>query len=486
MNFTVGLLSVSIALIVSLLLKRKKLPLPPGPKGLPLLGNIYDVPKNHEWLAFKQWGRDFASDIVYFNLVGTSVVVLNSLQAASDLFEHRSTLYSDRPRMVMLNELVGFDYHFAFMKYGEQWREYRRVFHQHFNASASRRHQPKSAEGARELLRRLLESPDEFMEHLRHMAGSVIVDIVYGIRVKGPDDPYIVEAERAMYAMAMTANAGACLVDYIPLLKYVPAWLPGAHFRRQAAEWRKSVRGMVDAPADTVKRDMARGVAPASVIASQLKDIQEGEVDAQKERLYRDTVSTLGTFMLAMLLYPDVQRKAQEELDRVVGIDRLPEFSDEASLPYITAIVKELLRWQPVTPLAVVHCLSAEDEYNGYRIPAGSLVVGNAWAMLHDDKMFPEPEVFKPERFLMDDGQLNPALKDAELPAFGFGRRICPGRHLAVSSVWISVARGRECREPNGEYTSGLISHPVPFKCSIQPRSAVAEALIRSSCLERE
>ena len=84
-------------------------------------------------------------------------------------------------------------------------------------------------------------------------------------------------------------------------------------------------------------------------------------------------------FFLAMALHPEVQAKAQAELDAVVGPDRLPEFSDRTALPYLNAVIKEALRWQNVLPLGVIHRSMADDEYNGYFIPKGSLVLANIW-----------------------------------------------------------------------------------------------------------
>ena len=134
-----------------------------------------------------------------------------------------------------------------------------------------------------------------------------------------------------------------------------------------------------------------------------------------------------------MLLFPHVQRKAHEELDRVIGRDRLPEFSDQDQLPYIKAIYLELLRWRPVAPLGVPHKSIIDDEYRGMLIPKGSILVGNGWLvfignplhyliqcarlMLRNERDYgPNPDEFNPERFLK---------KDAHIPnaAFGFGRR---------------------------------------------------------------
>ena len=91
------------------------------------------------------------------------------------------------------------------------------------------------------------------------------------------------------------------------------------------------------------------------------------------------TLSTVEWFFVAMTLFPEIQKKAQKELMAVVGSNRLPEFEDEKSLPYIRALVKECLRWRSVAPLGVPHRVLEDDEYRGYRIPKGSMVISNLW-----------------------------------------------------------------------------------------------------------
>ena len=115
-------------------------------------------------------------------------------------------------------------------------------------------------------------------------------------------------------------------------------------------------------------------------------------------------------------------KKAQDELDRVVGRDRLPEFSDRENLPYINAIVKEVIRWNPPLPIAIPNRVTQDDVYRGYIIPEGANVVQNVWAIFRDSTVYPNPEVFNPERFLKD-GKIDPTVFDPESRAFGAGRR---------------------------------------------------------------
>jgi len=307
-----------------------------------------------------------------------------------------------------------------------------------------------------------------------------------------------------METLALAGNPGAFLVDVLPILKYVPSWMPGAGSKRKAREWKKSVQASADVPLQYVKDQMAKGTHAPSVTSRALekydwrndKDVAEAirSMSAGTFVAGADTTtSTLSSFVLAMVLYPEVMRKAQEELDRVVGQDRLPGFSDKPTLPYICAVVQEVLRWAPVTPLAVGHSLTSDDVYEGKFLPSGSLVLGNAWAMLNDEKMYPSPEVFNPDRFLKD-GKLDPNIRSPETVAFGFGRRVCAGRDFALQSVFINIAcilstfdigmatdsQGQPIT-PSGGYKTGLLCYPLPFECSIKVRSATALELINAA-----
>ncbi|KIJ28261.1 hypothetical protein M422DRAFT_270496 [Sphaerobolus stellatus SS14] len=120
-----------------------------------------------------------------------------------------------------------------------------------------------------------------------------------------------------------------------------------------------------------------------------------------------------------MALNPDIQRKAQQELDAVLGGSRLPEFDDRSQLPYVAALCKEVIRWHPVAPIAFPHATAKDDVIEGYFIPKGTLVFGNAWHMLHcEDDFGLNPDIFCPERFLQS-GARDPSATGS----FGFGRR---------------------------------------------------------------
>ncbi|KAF9442390.1 cytochrome P450 [Macrolepiota fuliginosa MF-IS2] len=197
---------------------------------------------------------------------------------------------------------------------------------------------------------------------------------------------------------------------------------------------------------------------------------------------------------MAMCLYPEAQKKAQAELDNVLG-GRLPEFNDRPNLPYINAMVKESMRWQLVLPLGVVHMCTNGDEYDGYYIPKGTIVIGNAWTILHDSEVFENPYTYNPDRYLKD-GKIDPTVRDPSVASFGFGRRICPGRFFSDNSLFSIIAHvlavydirpgldnnGKEI-EIKPEMTGGSLSYPERFACRITPRSKEAEDLINNSGL---
>ncbi|OCH84376.1 cytochrome P450 [Obba rivulosa] len=483
-----------------------KLLLPPGPPRLPLLGNLFDVPNDGASKIYLQMGQKLGSDVVCLNAVGTYIVVLNSPSAVADLLEKRSTIYSDRPWMIMLCELIGLGWSMPLMPYGETWKLSRKMFHQEFSLGAVERYRQVELQGARNLLSRLLHQPEGFLEHIRHMAGAVIIRIAYGIEVQAHDDPYIRIAEEAIQAASAASTPGAYLVDALPILKHVPSWLPGTKFKQEAAEFRKWVDATLNSSYAVVQKQIASGDAPDCAATSLLETFgKNASGDLDTEHVIKSTlatiylagadttVSTLATFFLAMALYPDVQVKAREELDAVLGGRRLPELSDQESMPYITSIMKESLRWKPVVPLNFPHRLTEDDVYRGYHLPKGSLVLANNWAILHDEDMYPDPSAFKPDRF-MKDGKLDSEIRDPATAAFGFGRRICPGRYMAQDQLWIVIAsvlatfeigkevdgNGQEIM-PETDSLPGFLSHPRPFKCTIKPRSRAHAALVEAA-----
>ena len=140
-----------------------------------------------------------------------------------------------------------------------------------------------------------------------------------------------------------------------------------------------------------------------------------------------------------MCAFPEVQKKAQAEIDAITGADRMPNWEDEPNLPYVRGCVSESLRWRSVTILGgIPHCPSQDNTYRGYFIPVGTWITGNLWSIHRDPKVFPEPDIFKPERFIDEQG---PFPNKKGHSAFGWGRRQCSGQPLAEQGLFLSFAR---------------------------------------------
>jgi cytochrome P450 len=151
-------------------------------------------------------------------------------------------------------------------------------------------------------------------------------------------------------------------------------------------------------------------------------------------------VASVKAFYFLMMLHPDVQRRAQAEVDRVIAKEnRLPTLHDRSHMPYVDAVLQEILRWATPAPIGLPHATSADDYYQGYYIPAKTTIIPNIWAMTHDAEQYPDPFTFNPERF-MKRHPSDTVQRDPRQLVFGFGRRMCPGQHVGEASVFIQMA----------------------------------------------
>ncbi|RDB17663.1 hypothetical protein Hypma_001219 [Hypsizygus marmoreus] len=491
-----------IAILVALWLKgnsRNRPPLPPGPPADPILGHLRHIVSEHEEKQFYDWGKIYG-DVIHLSLLGQSVIVLNSVQAATDLLDKRSAIYSDRPQLMSL-KLLGFaDHALPLMPYGKTFQRHRRMLHQHLLADRAISYRPTQLREAYAVLKSLLENGVEWEKVIQRYSTAIIMDVAFGHQVTSDDDIYVKLAEEAE-KVVNNAGSGGSPMDVFPFLRYFPSWFPGAYYAGYARDNRKVIEEVHNYPFEQMQRAIASGTAKPCFLSYHLEGLnREGEkypysaedIKGASGMLYLaaadTTYSSLSTFFLAMVLYPDCQLKAQKEIDDVIGSERLPDFSDRGSLPYLDCLVQETLRWNNAAPMGVPHRSTEDDIYKGMFIPKGSIVIPNTRGMTLDERIYVDPTTFNPSRYLpKPDGNGEPF----PVGPFGFGRRICPGRHFADASLWIAAASilatmniskaiGEDGKDmtPKGEYSAGIVSHPLPYQCRIQPRNEAARDLI--------
>ncbi|KAF8999672.1 cytochrome P450 [Cyathus striatus] len=479
-------------------------PLPPGPKGLPFVGNIADLPKSKPWVTFSKWGDTYGG-MVYVNVFGKSVIILNDPAIAVDLLDKKGKLYSDRPTFVMAGDLVGWNETIGLKHYDRNgpWSEGRRYLAQYMGSrgKVDDAFSDILQSGAHNFLKKLLENPMDCSLNIGMYAASNVLLLAYGYKVEREDDPLLAIVANAMDEFSELTLSGAYLVDVIPILRHIPDWFPGAGWKQKIPICRDDRNKMLDIPFEWSQQQLNDGFKKLGFVHATLANNdgltpqQIHQIKTTASDIYGGgsdtTLAGVQSFFLAMVLFPSAQAKAQSEIDAVIGSERLPTLEDRANLPYVEALYWEVLRFYPFVPLSIPHVVREDDVHNGYLIPKGTTIVPNVWRFMKDPDKYNSPEKFSPERFLSANGH-SPD-EDPRNYIFGFGRRICPGRHLGDASMWIAMAsvlaafslsptiiEGKPVA-PNPKYHEGTIVHPESFECNIKSRSSIIESLLRLS-----
>ncbi|KAJ7834053.1 cytochrome P450, partial [Mycena olivaceomarginata] len=462
----------------------------PGPIGLPILGNVLQVPASMAWYQFTEWKEQYG-DVFSLDLAGQPVVVLNTYKSAADLFDRRSTIYSDRPRLIMASEILTGGIFMVFARYGEMWMaQMRRASHEGFNLRASEKYQPSQFKEAAMNILDLINEPNLWVNHLKQTTAASILAAVYAWpRAQSRDMAVINRIHAHTARIAGAVVPGAFLVEIFPWMNWFPSWM--ATWKRDGLEWHEQETKMFERLNGGVAKEMATGQSEQCFVRELIETEQRHGL-SQKESawlagimLCAKTLGTLLNFVLAMTLYPDVARKAQHELDTVVGRHRLPTFADQTSLPYLRAMIKETLRWRPVSPLAVPRRTTEDDSYGGYFIPKGK-----------DPRIYPDFDEFRPERFLDVTGKIDEVPADTHgmgHATFGFGRRICVGMNFAGQVLFIQTAmllwafnfekpldaQGKPITPCKQEcIDAGVVVLPAPFEMNFVPRDSEIRPVI--------
>ncbi|RHZ50595.1 uncharacterized protein CDV56_103787 [Aspergillus thermomutatus] len=496
-----------------------------GPPTLPFLGNIHQIPRRGSYLKFTEWAEKYGG--LYSLKLGTgTAVVITDRRIVKELIDRKSSKYSNRPASFVAHTITGGD-HLLVMQYGALWRTLRKLVHQYFMESmVEKSHLRVQNAEAVQMLRDFCVRPDQHMLHPKRYSNSITMSLVYGIRTPSVHTPHMTQLYEMMDQWSQVMEPGNTPpVDIYSFLHYIPQRLFGdwlsrakgvsAHMNNLYAEYLDRVEARRDKRGST-----------GSFIDSVLD--QNDKLGLTRHQLYflggvlleggSDTSSAIIlAFIHAMTKWNEVLRKAQAEIDAVVGEDRTPVWADYDRLPYTATVVKEAMRWRPAVPLAFPHAAaegiyplfallnlvltgSLDDWIDGHLIPKGTTVIVNGWGLHHDKRRFPNSDVFDPDHYrgqtaLASDLAGAPDYNSRDHYGYGTGRRICPGIHVAERNLFLGIAKliwafsieaGKDEAgnlippdlNPETGYSEGFLVCARDFACRITPRSAARRATI--------
>ncbi|EMC98011.1 hypothetical protein BAUCODRAFT_49145, partial [Baudoinia panamericana UAMH 10762] len=472
--------------------------LPNGPPGIPLLGNLLDIPPSLSWLKFQEWVQTYG--LLYrLDIVGRKNIIVASEDIANELLRERGNIYSSREQLPMAAKLLSGDLRPLLLPYGETWRSVRKLINNMTNVNVSAAYSSLQEEESLRAIVDLIRQPEDYEKWLERYSASLILRLAYSKTVRTGDEEVVKRIINVVNNVERVASPGAYLVDSIPALMYLPSWL--APFKREGMALHKE-------EIDLFRTLLQEGTA-ASNTQTQPNFCGQWERGKQNYKLSDDhaayAIGTLfeagsGTtsvatmsFILAMTLHPEEFRKLQQEVDEVTP-DRLPHLSDMPKLPRVRAVAKETLRWRPVTAGGLPHMLTKDDVYEmpdgrSIFLEAGTNVHPVQWSIHREPKRYPDPDNFRPERWLEPDW---PTFKEPlstypnllNFSAFGFGRRICPGNHIAERSLYVLISRiawacdimqkldgkGEPIVPPWYDYTGGFNVQPKHFEFDLKAR----------------
>ncbi|KAJ8489968.1 hypothetical protein ONZ45_g13370 [Pleurotus djamor] len=323
------------------------------------------------------------------------------------------------------------------------WRAPRRALWQEFGPSNSGHHVDVQLEHRRELLQKLMDEPEAFLQHIYRSFNSTATEITYGSKM------FIGDCAQTKYTQGHMPSHGfqstSWTINRITSLLGLSTSSTGvlAHAAYNKTSEMISEQSLESHPCFISRaRQRNEKLSPEAQVSEDiLKNVASMACDVTTEVM----PVVVDLFLTAMASHPQARLKAQVELDAYLR-GRLPIFEDQPFLPYVHAVMLETLRWRPLFPLAVLnhagmaHTVTRDDQYQEYRITKSASIFANVWAILHDESTFPDPDEFKPERFFKD-GNIDTKLEEiVEHATYGFGRRMCPGRHFASRSLWLYIS----------------------------------------------
>ncbi|USP74116.1 hypothetical protein yc1106_01390 [Curvularia clavata] len=511
-----------------------------APPTLPLLGNIHQIPAQQTYLKafelkdrneayifcvlikrFTEWSKKYGG-LYMLHIAHQKTIVISDRRIVKELMEKKQSLTSGRPAAETLNRMLYDNDEILLMQASDpQWRTTRKYLHQNFMISmVEKTHMQLINAEAVQMLKDILDKPESFMQHTKRFANSFMMSIGYGIRTPTVDTKHMVQIGKVMSNTTKLLQPGGLPpLDIFPFLRYVPQRLLGS-WRDKIDETHKELNDLHLGHLDLVLERRARK-GRVECFADRLIEQQKSlELNRHQQAfmigiLIEAGSDTTSSAMNAVFNLITAHQKwahaAQREIDSVVGEGRSPEFSDFGKLPIVSAIVKETLRLRPIAPLGFPHALkegnalpqlpsiccffltTADVWIDGKLLPKGSDLIVNIYAIHQDPDAHPNPNEFNPGRYLdkpalSDEYAHASDYRDRDHYAYGIGRRLCPGIHLAERALFVTVAKALWAFEFSPKYDSdsvpmhiditsetgyddGVAIGPLPYPCDITVRS---------------
>ncbi|KAG1814247.1 cytochrome P450 [Suillus subaureus] len=415
------------------------LPLPPSPLNCGLLGHF--LPLRNSFLTIAAWIDEYGP-LVTIRSGTEKIVVIGRHKAVVEIMEKQGGSLADRPRMIAAGEILSGGQAVGFMHAGDKFRRMRRALHTHLQPKSAEAYQPLQMSHAKHMVLDILDDPYNFQNHATTFAAATIMKITYGKTTPtSATDPEVREIHNLFESFRTALRPGAYLVESIPWLRYLP-WY-GQDLKQQFEKTRELYTNQLNRVKQQISNvDVGPSFAKYMLEHDNLYNLTETEKAFLGGALFGagsdSTATAICTVLMAAACFPKEQAKVQVELDTVIGRHRAPTFADQQSLPHLEAFISEALRWRPLAANGFAHRTTQDVIWASaekYCIPAGTTVFGNHWAISRDPQVYPDPNAFKPERWINDQGCMRDDLK---FFVYGFGRRICPGLHVANRSVFIS------------------------------------------------
>ncbi|KAH9514138.1 cytochrome P450 2 sub U member 1 [Bulinus truncatus] len=445
-----AVLALALTLLMSLRIHGRPKNLPPLPGvALPFIGHTYLLKKNPR-RQIKQWADKH--DVFTLQMGSQNNVFINSLEAMKEAFIKKADCFSDRNEYFFLARHFSHATKGLIFSSGDNWKSQR---------SHSLSILRKFGMGKNTLAEKIMEEVSCFTEELARKNGqpsdighltyasvsNVICSLIYGRRFEF-DDPKFIQMMQILNELTR-CNIGTSILNVIPELFYLPIDIfQGKAIINAYSQLREFTRQMIaKIRSEFEGNSLANYISAYSdAMRKELHSLQTTYLDEINlarniEELFLGGTETTSATILWCLLYalnfPDVQKKIFNDIANYVGTERLPNIDDKPKLKYLTAFIMEVQRISSIVPLSIPHLCNADSTVAGYFIPKGSVVMPNLDAVLRSKEIWGDPETFRPERFLDEQGDI---IRREEFIPFSIGRRRCLGESLAKMELFLYLS----------------------------------------------